>query len=57
MMGFDVAPVAPRARLSRTKSGSMESSHNLVPDSIRDRKPVAMVIAAPTREWNFTASR
>src|SRR2546421_330288 len=36
MMGFEVAPVAPRARLLLTRSGSMESSHSLVPVATRD---------------------
>ncbi len=36
MIGFDVAPVAPSARFSRTKSGSTESSHSLVPEAIND---------------------
>src|SRR5579859_2281707 len=35
MIGLDVAPEAPRARLRATSSGSTESSHSLVPLAIR----------------------
>src|SRR5690348_10886803 len=38
MIGFEVAPVAPSARLVFTKSGSTESSQSLVPVAIRDCK-------------------
>src|SRR5229473_3701799 len=36
MMGFEVAPVAPRARFFLMRSGSIESSHSLVPLAIKD---------------------
>src|SRR5580704_9060347 len=43
MIGFDVAPVAPKARLTLVKSGSTLSSHNLVPVAISDSKGVVIV--------------
>ncbi len=36
MIGLDVAPVAPKARLAATSLGSTESSHSLVPQATRD---------------------
>ena len=36
MIGLEVAPVAPRARLVRTRSGSTESSQSLVPEAMSD---------------------
>ena len=36
MMGLEVAPVAPSARLLAIKSGSTESSQTLVPDAASD---------------------
>ncbi len=42
MIGFDVAPVAPKARLRFTKSGSIESSQTLVPDAISVCKGVGI---------------
>ena len=40
MIGLDVAPVAPQARLAATSSGSTESSHSFVPQATRDCKGV-----------------
>src|SRR5258708_5596998 len=40
--GLDVAPVAPQARFSRTKSGSTESSHSFVPVATRDLSGAAI---------------
>src|SRR5262245_62119244 len=36
MIGFDVAPVAPKPRLRAISSGSTESSQSLVPEATRD---------------------
>jgi hypothetical protein len=36
MIGFEVAPVAPWDRFSLIRSGSTESSHNLVPVAASD---------------------
>src|ERR1700760_856416 len=36
MIGLDVAPVAPFARLVAISTGSTESSHSLVPHATRD---------------------
>ncbi len=41
MMGLEVAPVAPSARFVFTKSGSIESSHSLVPVAIKDCSDMA----------------
>src|SRR5262249_54994994 len=40
MMGLDVAPVAPQARLRDTSVGSIESSHSLVPERTSDSNGV-----------------
>src|SRR5262249_55937667 len=42
MIGLDVAPVAPSARLRATSSGSTESSQSFVPQAIRDWSGVVM---------------
>ena len=42
MIGLEVAPVAPRARLRSTRSGSIESSHSLVPLAMSDCSGLAM---------------
>src|SRR5947209_5550468 len=44
MIGLDVAPVAPQARLRATSSGSTESSQTLVPAEIRDCNGVVMMV-------------
>ena len=44
MIGLEVAPVAPSARLRTTRSGSIESSQSLVPHAIRDLSGDAMVV-------------
>ena len=36
MIGFDVAPVAPKTRFEAINSGSMESSHSFVPEATSD---------------------
>ena len=38
IIGLEVSPVAPNCRLTRTSSGSIESSQSLVPVAIRDSK-------------------
>src|SRR5437899_178562 len=45
IMGFEVAPVAPSARLRVTRSGSIESSHSLVPVAISDCSGVGIQIS------------
>jgi hypothetical protein len=37
MIGFDVAPEAPRRRLLSTSFGSIESSQTFVPEAMSDR--------------------
>src|SRR5262249_53488402 len=44
---LEVAPVAPRARLVLTRSGSMESSQTLVPVAMSDWRGVAADMRAP----------
>src|SRR5262249_53214424 len=43
MIGLDVAPVAPKARLRAISSGSTESSHSLVPQATSDCSGVMTV--------------
>ena len=50
MIGLEVAPVAPRARFVATASGSMESSHSLVPQAIRDRSGLVMIVISTLKE-------
>ena len=45
MIGFDVAPVAPNARLLTTKSGSTESSQSFVPAWMMDESGEDMEIS------------
>src|SRR5436190_24379974 len=40
MIGLDVAPLAPQARLRCTSSGSIESSHSFVPQATSDSSGV-----------------
>src|SRR5581483_1202869 len=44
MIGLDVAPVAPQARLRATSSGSMESSHSFVPAAMSDCNGVSVLL-------------
>src|SRR5579864_7542043 len=44
MIGLEVAPLAPQARLRATSSGSTESSHSLVPQAMRDCNGVVMAL-------------
>ena len=48
MIGFEVAPLAPRAKFLATKSGSMESSHSLVPLAIKDLSGELIVATSAT---------
>ena len=43
MIGFEVAPVAPSARLRAISSGSTESSQSLVPEATSDCSGVMAV--------------
>ena len=43
MIGLEVAPVAPQARLWATSSGSMESNHSFVPEAISDWSGMLMI--------------
>lgn len=44
MVGFDVAPVTPQARLRATASGSTESNHAFVPVAISDARGVVLAV-------------
>jgi hypothetical protein len=46
MIGFEVAPLAPRARFFTTRSGSIESSQSFVPHAISDRNGELMRLLA-----------
>ena len=48
MIGFEVAPVAPKARFLATSSGSIESSQIFVPLAISERSDEDMM-KAPAR--------
>jgi hypothetical protein len=45
MIGFEVAPVAPMARLAVTSRGSTESNQSFVPAAINDCKGVSCAMA------------
>ena len=57
MIGFDVAPVAPSARLAATRSGSTESSQSLVPQATSDSRGVMVrsLHRVQKGEWAVTA--
>ena len=57
MIGFEVAPVAPSARLVRTKSGSIESSQSFVPLATNDSKGVEMLATRRVIARIFRESR
>src|SRR5260370_12127901 len=44
IIGFEVAPLAPRARLRCTRSGSIESSQSFVPDAMRERRGLVIAV-------------
>src|SRR5207244_3750973 len=56
MIGLDVAPVPPQARCFDTSSGSIEPSHNFVPEAIRDCKGV-VTINLPSGFWHRSVVR